>query len=405
MADIKEKFTLVKDLSKVYYMRHLRDLLHSFSAYHIEAIPVPNVYALARDGYKAIVCSELNMDTGEYCWKSALLFRIVRERRAIWHTVVQVDYIAVDPARTHAFTSLSTSIRILSQFVSRQSKASRLDVMIRLDSQLNSTIYLHTRRKLLMEGLRDIGDGMIYMKRLRDIDPVTHKNNISLPLINANGARIEGMRPRVQSTILPKRRRNGGLLKFIGRVRPNSREYDDIVEFCARNASWEMPSLDDRVSYMQSSFPVELKGDVHDYVDSLVNDAQFLELTNPSGHIVALLAMVAGYSTPATTPNDGRWVDPERVVFVPLVMCQSGSRRRWTKTGFMQAQELYREMFSILQSESNESRYDMVVCSVPAGSINAGLLRAVGFTKSASFPASVDGSSICYYSMALNEEE
>ena len=34
--DIREKYTLVKDLSKIYYMRRLRDLIHNFSSYHLE---------------------------------------------------------------------------------------------------------------------------------------------------------------------------------------------------------------------------------------------------------------------------------------------------------------------------------------------------------------------------------
>ena len=39
--DIREKYTLVKDLSKIYYMRRLRDLIHNFSSYHLENIPIP----------------------------------------------------------------------------------------------------------------------------------------------------------------------------------------------------------------------------------------------------------------------------------------------------------------------------------------------------------------------------
>jgi ribosomal protein L31E len=401
MTDIQEKFTLVKDLSKIYYMRKLRDLLHVFSTYHIESIPIPSVYSLARDGYKAIVCSELNMDTGDYYWKSALLFRIVRERRAIWHTIVQVDYIVIDPSRKKSFSSMSDSIRILTQFVERQSKASRLDIMVRLDTQMNSTIYLHTSRKLILEGLHNIGDGFIYMKRLRDIDPKTGRNKVMAPLPVTKSSAVEGMHPLVQSAILPKKRRNGGLISFVGRVKKYGGEYQEIYEFCEKNSQWEHPKLDDRVSYMQSVFPSTVSGNVKDYVDSLCNDAQFIKLTNPKGHIVALMAMVAGYSTPATTPKDDDWVSPERVVFVPLVMCQSGTRRRWTKVGFMQAQELYKEMFRILKSEGNKDRYDMIACMVAEGSIHAGLLRTVGFKRTATFQSSVDNEVLSYYAMTI----
>lgn len=402
MADeIKEKYTLVKDLSKIYYMRHLRDLIHNFSSYHLENIPIPNVYSLIDDNYKAIVCSEYNLDTGETHWKSAILFRIVRERRAIWHTITTVDYCIIDPSRKKAFSSMSTSLRMLAQFVEKSSKASRLDMVVRLDTQMNATMYLHARRKLMMEGLQDLGDGFSFMKRLRDIDPKTGKNRVIAPLPYVDKTTdIEGMHPLVQSAILPKRRSNGGLLTFVGRVKRYSNEYNRIYDFCERNADWEHPSLNNRVSYMQSVFPPN-KGNIKDYVDSLVADAQFLKLTNPRGNTVALMAAIAGYSTPASTPKDANWINPERVIFIPLVMCQNGQRRKLTKAGFMQMQELYKEMFSILQSDENKDRYDMLAVMVQEGSVHAGLLRTVGFTRTATFQTEDGSETLSYYAIML----
>lgn len=397
--DVHCKYTLVKDLSKIHHMRRLRDLMHVFSSYHLEDIPVPNVYSLIDDGYRAVVCSETNLTTGETIWKSAILFRIVRERRAIWHTVATVDYCIMDPSKKGAFSSMSTSLRMLSQFVARQSKASRLDIVVRLDTQMNATMYLHARRKLLMEGLQDLGDGFSFMKRLRDIDPETGKNRVMAPLPYLDDADVEGMHPLVQSSILPKRRRNGGLLTFVGRVKRSSAEYGRILGFCTDNADWVHPSLNDRVSYMQSVFPPD-GGNVKDYVDSLAADAQFLKLTNPKGHVVALMAAIAGYSTPASTPKDSNWIDPERVVFVPLVMCQSGSHGKLTRAGFMQMQELYKELFSILQSDGNKDRYDMVAVMVEEGSVHAGLLRTVGFARTATF-LTENGETLSYYAMML----
>lgn len=398
--DIREKYTLVKDLSKIYYMRRLRDLIHNFSSYHLENIPIPSVYSLIDDNYRAIVCSETNLTTGETSWKSAILFRIVRERRAIWHTITTVDYCIIDPSKKKAFSSMSTSLRMLSQFVEKQSKASRLDLVVRLDTQMNATIYLHARRKLLMEGLQDLGDGFSFMKRLRDIDPETGKNRVVSPLPYLDNADVEGMHPLVQSAILPKRRQNGGLLTFVGRVKRYGNEYNKIFDFCDRNAEWEHPSLADRVSYMQSCFPPN-KGNIKDYVDSLTADAQFLKLTNPKGNIVALMAAIAGYSTPASTPKDATWISPERVVFIPLVMCQTGSHRKLTRAGFMQMQELYKELFSILQSDENKDRYDMVAVMVEEGSVHAGLLRAVGFTRTATFQTENGGEILSYYAIML----
>lgn len=402
MADeIREKYTLVKDLSKIYYMRHLRDLIHNFSSYHLENIPIPNVYSLIDDNYKAIVCSEYNLDTGETHWKSAVLFRIVRERRAIWHTITTVDYCIIDPSRKKAFSSMSTSLRMLAQFVEKSSKASRLDMVVRLDTQMNATMYLHARRKLMMEGLQDLGDGFSFMKRLRDIDPKTGKNRVISPLPYIDKTTdVEGMHPLLQSAIMPKRRSNGGLLSFIGRVKRYSNEYNRIYDFCERNADWEHPSLNNRVSYMQSVFPPD-KGNIKDYVDSLVADAQFLKLTNPRGGIVALMAAIAGYSTPASTPKDANWINPERVIFIPLVMCQNGQRRKLTKTGFMQMQELYKEMFAILQSDENKDRYDMLAVMVQEGSVHAGLLRTVGFTRTATFQTEDGSETLSYYAIML----
>ena len=208
------------------------------------------------------------------------------------------------------------------------------------------------------------------------------------------------MHPLVQSAILPKRRQNGGLLTFVGRVKRYGNEYNKIFDFCDRNAEWEHPSLADRVSYMQSCFPPN-KGNIKDYVDSLTADAQFLKLTNPKGNIVALMAAIAGYSTPASTPKDATWISPERVVFIPLVMCQTGSRRKLTRAGFMQMQELYKELFSILQSDENKDRYDMVAVMVEEGSVHAGLLRAVGFTRTATFQTENGGEILSYYAIML----
>lgn len=400
--EVRERFTLVTDLSKIYYLRKMRDLLHVFSAYHVDPVPIPSAWTLAADGYKAVVCSEYDVKARTMSWKSALIFRIVRERRSIWHTMIQVDYVAIDPSMDHPFSSMGDSIRMLAQYVGKRSKAARLDLLVNLDTQMNASIYLHARRSLLMEGLTELDGGLMFMKRLRDINPETGRNTVISPLPAVKQSQVTGMRPRVQSSILPKRRANGGLLSFIGRVHPHSRDYDTILSFCSRHADWEHPRLDARVSYMQSYFPPGTSQDAGEYVDSLCRDAQFLRLSNPKGDMVALLAMVAGYSTPASTPADRDWVDPERVVFVPLVMCQSGVHRKWTRTGFVQAQELYNEMFSILQSEDNAGRYDIVSCLAAEGSIHAALLRTVGFTRMATMRSSADDDSmISYYTMGL----
>lgn len=400
----KEQFILVQSLSNTYYLRKLDQLLHIFSAYHVDPLPIPSVWSLAKSGYKAVVCAEYDKERGETVWKSALMFRIVRERRAIWHTIIQVDYVAIDPSRTTPFSSMGDSLRILSQYVEKRSRAMRLDLMVSLDTQMNASIFLHARRSLLMEGLMELdGDGMTFMKRLRDIDPKTGRNSVLSPLPAMDRSAVTGMTPKVQSSIMPRRRANGGLLTFIGRVRKSGSDYKDILSFCSKHAQWEHPRLDSRVSYMQSYFPSDVVADdARDYVDSLCRDAQFLKLSNPKGDTVALLSMVAGYSTPALTPSDKDWVDPERVVFVPLLMCQTGEHRKWTRTGFIQAQELYNEMFSILQSDDNEGRYDIVSCMVAEGTVHAALLRKVGFSRISTVRTSGDDDTvISYYTIRI----
>lgn len=398
-----EQFILVQSLSNTYYLRKLDQLLHVFSAYHIDPLPIPSVWSLAKSGYKAVVCAEYDKEHGRSAWKSALIFRIVRERRAIWHTIIQVDYVAIDPSRPQPFSSMGDSLRILSQYVEKRSRAMRLDLLVSLDAQMNASIFLHARRSLLMEGLMEMPEGMMFMKRLRDIDPKTGRNSVLSPLPKMSHSAVMGMDAKVQSSIMPRRRSNGGLLTFIGRVRKSGADYEDILSFCSKHAQWEHPRLDSRVSYMQSYYPSDvIADDARDYVDSLCRDAQFLKLSNPKGDTVALLSMVAGYSTPALTPSDKEWVDPERVVFVPLLMCQTGEHRKWTRTGFAQAQELYNEMFSILQSEDNEGRYDIVSCMVAEGTVHAALLRKVGFSRISTVRTSGDDDTvISYYTIRI----
>lgn len=392
-----EKFILIKELNKIYYLRRLQTLLHNFSNYQLDQMPVPNAYSLVQEGeneggYKAIVCEEFDEETGTIFWKSALLFKIVREKRAVYHTIAKIDYVFFDANKPSIFSSLSLSLKMIAQFILKKSKASMLDLMINTDSGLNATVYLYLRRCLLMENFQPLDDGSIFLRRLRYINPRTGKNEVSLALPRFNkDTKVVGMRVEKQGEI--SKRPNGGKVLFLNKVEYDSDFYKKILDFSVRNSSWASPDLKKRVSYMQTHFNTE--GDVKSFVDSLVNDCRFLILTNPkTNNITSFMPVSLGFSIPCFTSDTP--VVPSEIAFIPLILAQRGDNNRITKIGFMQEQELYKALFDLLK----DSNIKLVATLVKEDSVDAALLRLVHFQRAYTF--SISGENYSYYFMQLN---
>lgn len=399
MMKRKIRYELISDLKKINHLRSLRDLVINFSRYHIADLQAPTAFGLADSGYKALVCSEIS--TTAENWKIAFMFRVGREKKAIWHTVVSVDYILIDPSSRITFTKISNCVRLISQFALKHLKASCVDLLVNLDSQLNPAVKQHVVEALVNEGMVRAADGRSCAKRLRSIDAATGKDTVSLPLPRVSRGQVRGMRPKVQSTIKAQKTKIGETIRFVGRIQPGSQQHQAILAMCAKHPNWLEPPMDARVSYMQTLFTSE-PGDVRKWVASLVEDAHFIVSVDQTGRVSSFMAFIVGYSAPALMTEGGTWAapggynDPERTLFVPAVVCRSRGHGVWTKDGFQQAMALWRMLFTVLAEPGNSGMFDVVAAQVDDGGLHSFLLDALGFAKKASF------SNLPYHSKATD---
>ena len=388
MMKRKIRYELVSDLKKINHLRSLRDLVLNFSRYHIVDIQTPTAFGLADSGYKALVCNEI--DATDETWKIAFMFRIGREKKAIWHTVVSVDYILIDPSSRITFTKISNCVRLISQFALKHLRASCVDLLVNLDSQLNPVVKQHIVEALVNEGMTRSADGKSCAKRLRSIDASTGRDTVSLPLPRVSRSQVKGMRPKVQSTIRAQKTKIGETIRFVGRIQPGSQQHKAILALCAKHPNWLEPPMDARVSYMQTLFTNE-PGDVRKWVASLVEDAHFIVSVDDAGRVSSFMAFIVGYSTPALMTGEGSWsapgdyTDPERTLFVPAVVCKARGHGVWSKDGFQQAMALWRMLFTVLAEPGNSGLFDVVAAQVDDGGLHSFLLDALGFAKKASY--------------------
>lgn len=393
---VKTKYELISDLNKINHLRSLRSLILNFGRYHIEDVEIPTAAGLAESGYRALVCSETTID--DTTWKIAFMFRIGREKKAIWHTVVCVDYVLIDPSSRVTFSKVSNCVRLLSQFVLKRLKASCVDLLVNLDSQLNPSVKKHIADALINEGLTMSADGRSCARRLRSIDEESGKDRAQLPLPRVSKSQVSGMRPLVQSTLKTIRTQSGERVKFVGRIRPGSRQHMAILSFVSKHPNWLDPPVTRRTSYMQSIF-TDSPGDVRRWVSSLIEDAHFIVSVDKTGKISSFLAFVVGWSSPAIMSGDGggwaspgEYVNPERTVFVPALVCKSRGHGIWSKAGFAQALQMWRVLMAVLAEPDNASRFDLVGVQTSEGDLHSHLLDAMGFSCKATF------SNLPYYS-------
>ena len=379
----KARYEIVSDLNSITRLKPLRDLIWRYERYHSTPSDVPSAAGLAQSGYRALVYEELT-DDDEY-WRIALLFRIGREKKTLWHTVIGIDYVIIDPSSRITFTKLSSCIRILSQFALKHLKASCVDMIIRLDNQSNKSIQRYLANALINEGLKESERGSwSYVKRLRAINSGGH-NTISLPLPNVKKGSVKGIRPLVQKTIKPQRTRNGEKVIFVGRIKQNSPQHRSILNFCAKHSDWLNPPMSDRTSYMQTSF--KGAGDVRSYVNSIIQDAHFIITLDDKSMMTGFMAFIVGYSIPYVSTLDrggfrdpSTIVSPERTIFVPTLMCRSLKNAHWTREGFQQALSLWRMLFTILGADQNKGKYDCIGAMLDDGSLHAKILETLGFS-------------------------
>ena len=376
------RYEIVPDLNDIRRLKSLRDLIWRYEGFHSTPSDVPSAVGLAQSGYRALVYEELT-DKDEL-WHIALLFRIGREKKTIWHTVISVDYVLIDPSSRITFTRVSSCIRILSQFALKHLKASCVDMIIMLDNQSNPSLREYLASAMLNEGLEESKTNDSYVKRLRASDDNGH-NTVSLPLPNVSRGAVKGLRPMVQKTIRPQKMKSGERVIFIGRVEKNSPQHKSILSFCSKHAEWMSPPIHDRSSYMQTSF--NGKGDVRAYVESLVQDAHFIITLDEGKHMTGFLAFIVGYGVPYVSTmgrggfkNPSDMASPERTVYVPALVCRSLDNGHWTKEGLQQALSLWRMLFTILQANQNKGKFDCVAAMADDGGLNSTMLTALGFS-------------------------
>lgn len=384
--DARARYELIVDLSRIGNLRRLRDLTDAFTRYHLEDVGLPDARDIASTGYRAVVCSEMDSHGAER-WTTGFMFRVGRERRARWHTVVSIDYVLVDPSSKETFTRMASCLRLLSQFVLKRSKASVVDLVVNVESQLNPVVRNRIVDVLKNEGMHTRhGDSGLFVKRIRSVD----KNGVDsamTALPNVDPRNVRGMRPLVQSTIQPQYSPIGDRIQFIGRIKRGGAQHRAILGFCKRHPDWISPPLTERLTYMQSLFTGK-PGDVARYVDSIIEDAHFIIGLDSKGRLSSFMAFILGYSIPAlgnTSPNT--YVSPENTVFIPTVMCKSSTREtgRWTKVGFQQALSLYKMLFTIISSPSLTTPVELVGVMTTSNGLHPHLLDAIGMKKTASY--------------------
>lgn len=382
----RHRYEFISDLSKLHHLKLLRDLSVVFSRYHLEAVDWPTPYELAREGYRAIVCHDI--DGMDESWSIALVFKLGRERKAIWHTVARVDYVLIDPSSKATFDRVSNAIRALYQYVLRRSKASIDDVMVSMDSQLNPAIALKLEDVLAAEGFARMPKSGSWSKRIRSISRESGRDAATVPLPRVGRSSFAGIRPLTQSTIPPIAVSPGEVVRFIGRVKPNSKQHRAILAFCRLHPDWMDPPIDRRLTYMQTLFTRD-GGDIDKYVASLIEDAHFIVGLDGHGRISSFMAVIIGYSAPSLF-SEGEYVAPDHVVFVPTVVCDSKGGGRWTREGLNQALAAYKMLIRVLGLRENKGRFDIIGSLVASRDIHANLLDALGFGKRSSFSNAPD---------------
>lgn len=382
MAVRSVRYSFISDLSKVHHMRLLDDLVTAHSRYNLESVNIPTAFGLADEGYKAVVCE--SMTPTDERWTIALLFKIGREKRAIWHTVVSVDYVVVNPTNRRTFAKVQTMLRLLSQYVLKKSKASVVDLLVRLNSQLNPNIFSNLEDCMLNEGLQKQGEALAYVKRIRSVNKATGRNEANLPLPKVDGRAVRGLNPFVQSTIKPVRAKNGDTVRFVGRIKPGSQPYKAIYSFAKFRSDWLTPPTTERLTYMQTLFNGRNLGSIRRFVDSLVDDAHFIVSIDRGGNVNAFMAFVVGYSAPMLRAAGDVYVRPDRTIFIPCIMAES-RRGVWTRDGFQSVLDLYRYLFSTIMQPGNVERYDLIGAQSTSQSVHSSLLQSLGFALTASF--------------------
>lgn len=376
------RYELVSDLNSVSRLLPLKKLIWAYGRYHAKPTEVPTADGLAQSGYRALVYEELT--ERDESWRIALLFRIGREKKSVWHTVVSIDYVLIDPSARITFTKLSSCVRLLSQFSLKHLKASCIDILINLENQSNPALKKYLQRAFINEGMTVSNDGSSCAKRLRDVDD-DGKNTVNLPLPNVVKSEVKGLRPAVQSTIKSQNTKDGERVIFVGRIPKGSKNHKLILSFCKKHDGWMNPKLSDRTSYMQTTFTGE--GNVNAYVESLVQDAHFIIVLDADKRMTGFMAFIAGYSMSSISnmqkggfSNPSKYVSPERVIYVPAIVCDSRFGGLWTKKGLQQAVSLWKMLFTIVSDKKNRNEYELIGSIVGKDSVHAHLLEALGFT-------------------------
>ena len=133
---------------------------------------------------------------------------------------------------------------------------------------------------------------------------------------------------------------------------------------------------------MQSLFAGD-GGDVGKYVGSLISDAHFIMGLDDRGRVSSFMAFIVGYSAPSLLDPD-EFIPADEIVFVPIVMCDSLDGQ-WTKKGFHQALSFYKILIEILKSPINANKFKIIGSMVESDGLNARMLDAIGFGKSAEY--------------------
>lgn len=380
MDSIKTRYELVADINKINSLRSLRDLTLNFSRYHGVDFVTPTTQTLVDGRYKALVCEEIDGLNDE--WKISLMFKIGREKQAEWHSVICVDYLLINPSSRLTFTKVSNCVRLITQYAMKRLKASCVDLVINLDCQLNDVVKSNLVKILKSEGLQVTKDGRNCVKRLRNTE-----NTINLPLPTVDRSQVKGMRPQVQANITPVVTENGDTVKFVGKLKENSSQEQVLTKYCTIHDDWLKPTISEHAYYGQTLFTNMRMNDCSTWLKGLINDAHFIVSVDKNNNITGFMPFIAGYNIPALqVANDsGEYLNPERTIFIPAIVCECDQNGEWTKNGLGQAIGLLKTLFRIISSNNNITRFDTIAGLTFGGGLRNGLYHAAGFNKIVEF--------------------